>query len=106
MKEQRIEFLLVQKPEGSKVAWSFHTEENLQRIWNHVRNKLDSDYILDVCLWSRLDKTTGIASIMLSTVNLQVMAEVRHEIRVYEDIEGLRFETYNKSLFIKRYGIY
>ena len=105
VREQKIEFLLVQKPAGTEQACAFPNEENLHRIWTYVRNKLDSDYILDVCLWPRLDKTTGIASIMLSTVDLQVMAQVRHEIRIYEEIEGLRFETYCKTLFIKRYGI-
>ena len=105
VREQKIEFLLVQKPAGTEQAWAFPNEENLHRIWTDIRNKLDSDYILDVCLWCRLDKTTGIASIMLSTVNLQVMAQVRHEIRTFEEIEGLRFETYCKTLFIKRYGI-
>ena len=105
VREQKIEFLLVQKPAGTEQAWAFPNEENLHRIWTYVRNKLDSDYILDVCLWCRLDKTTGIASIMLSTVNLQVMAQVRHEIRIFEEIEGLKFETYCKTLFIKRYGI-
>ena len=105
VKEQKIEFLLVQKPLESTTAWSFPSEENMHKIWNHVRNKLDSDYILDVCLWCRFEKSTGITSFMLSTVNLPVMAEVRHEIRAYQEIEGLKFETYNKSLFIKRYGI-
>ena len=105
VKEQKIEFLLVQKPLESNVAWSFPNEDNMHKIWNYVRNKLDSDYILDVCLWCRHEKSTGITSFMLSTVNLPVMAEVRHEIRIYQEIEGLKFETYNKSLFIKRYGI-
>ena len=105
VREQKIEFLLVQKPTGSELAWAFPSEENLHKIWTFVRNKLDSDYILDVCLWCRLDKMTGIASIMLSTINLQVMTQVRHEIRIYEEIEGLKFETYCKTLFIKRYGI-
>ena len=105
VKEQKIEFLLVQKPLDSTTAWGFPTEDNMHKIWNHVRNKLDSDYILDVCLWCRFEKSTGITSFMLSTVNLPVMTEVRHEIRAYQEIEGLKFETYNKSLFIKRYGI-
>ena len=105
VKEQKIEFLLVQRPVDSTEAWSFPTEENMNRIWNFVRNKLDSDYILDVCLWSRFERLTGITTLMLSTVNLNVMSEVRHEIRVYSEIEGLKFETYNKTLFIKRYGI-
>ena len=88
-----------------KRSSSMPSEEHLHKIWNFVRNKLDSDYILDVCLWCRHDRVTGIASIMLSTVNLPVMERVRHEIRVFDDIEGIKFETYNKSLFIKRYGI-
>ena len=77
----------------------------MRKIWNFVRNKLDSDYILDVCLWCRHDKATGITSIMLSTVNLPIMEQVRHEIRVYREVEGMQFETYNKTLFVKRYGI-
>ena len=104
VREQKIEFLLVQKAIDDK-AWSFPTEETMHQIWNHVRNKLDSDYILDVCLWCRFEKSTSITSLMLSTVNLPVMEEVRHEIRKYHDIVGMRFETYNKTLFIKRYGI-
>ena len=105
VKEQKIEFLLMQRPTGSEIAWSMPSEEHLHKIWNFVRNKLDSDYILDICLWCRHDRVTGIASIMLSTVNLPVMERVRHEIRVFDEIEGIKFETYNKSLFIKRYGI-
>ena len=104
VREQKIEFLLVQKATDDK-AWSFPTEETMHQIWNHVRNKLDSDYILDVCLWCRFEKSTSITSLMLSTVNLPVMEEVRHEIRKYHEIVGMRFETYNKTLFIKRYGI-
>lgn len=47
----------------------------------------------------------GITSLMLSTVNLQVMSQVLHEIRVFQDIKGIHFETCNKALFVKRYGI-
>lgn len=105
VKEQRIEFLLVQQPTESTTAWSFPTEEQMRAVWNFVRIKLDSDFILDVCLWCRQEKVSGITSLMLSTVNLQVMEQVRHEIRIYREIEGLKFETYNKALFIKKYGI-
>lgn len=105
VKEQRIEFLQVQRPLDSSQAWSFPGEENMRRVWNFVRNKLDSDYILDVCLWCRVEKNTDITSLMLSTVNLPIMEQVRHEIRLYREIEGVKFETYNKTLFIKRYGI-
>ena len=105
VREQRIEFLLVQRPKNSADAWSFPTEEQMRFVWDYVRNKLDSDDILDVCLWNRFDRATGITSVMLSTVNLQLMAEVRHEIRVYSGVEGIRFETYNKALFVKKYGI-
>lgn len=107
VKEQRIEFLLIQKPIDTAIstAWSFPSEEQMRRIWNFVRTKLDSDYILDVCLWCRHDKVTGITSLLLSTVNLPIMEQVRHEIRVYREVEGMQFETYNKALFVKRYGI-
>ena len=42
---------------------------------------------------------------MLSTINLHLMQAIRHEIRIYEDIPGFRYETYNKAQFIHKYGI-
>lgn len=57
--KQRIEFLLVQKPTNMKAAWSFPSEERMRIVWNNVHNKLDSDYILNVCLWCRHNKVTG-----------------------------------------------
>ena len=54
---------------------------------------------MEVCLWTRTDQA-GIASIMLSTLNLKLMEEIRHEIR-----KGYRLETFNKSQFVRRYGI-
>ena len=42
---------------------------------------------------------------MLSTVNLPLMAKVRHSIRIYSGHAGYKFESYAKSSFVKKYGI-
>ena len=56
-------------------------------------------------MWTRTDPTTGVASILLSTINMKLFEEARHMIRVYSAHTGYKLETYNKSQFIKRYGI-
>ena len=57
-----------------------------------------------VALWVRVD-AAGIATMMLSTVNLPLMTKVRHAIRCYTQVPGYKFETYAKISFIKKYGI-
>ena len=42
---------------------------------------------------------------MLSTINLPLMTQVRHAIRVYTGHAGHKFESYAKSSFVKKYGI-
>ena len=42
---------------------------------------------------------------MLSTINMQVFEEMQHMIRTYTANTGYALETYNKSQFVKRYGI-
>ena len=85
--------------------WGFPTAEILQEMYDKVRG--DNDHhaqIFEVALWHRVDKN-GIASIMLSTINLPLMNVIRHLIRLYKGYHGYAFKTYSKSRFIKRYGI-
>ena len=106
VQEQRIEFLVVIRPDGNANGdWGFPTAEVLQKMYDQIRDDLEHHLqIFDVCLWHRVDKN-GIASVMLSTVNLALMNQIRHEIHLYTGYPGFRFETYNKLRFIKRYGI-
>ena len=98
VKEQRIEFLLIQRKEGaSNDPWTFPTAEVIQTLFDHVCTQCDHDQIFQVCLWTRKDPKTGIASIMLSTLNLQLMQQVRHQIRTYTGHMGYKLETYSKS---------
>ena len=53
--------------------------------------------ILDVCLWSRIKKSTGIASIMLLTINLALFIETRHRIRMYTAYSGYWRRTKNQN---------
>ena len=48
---------------------------------------------------------SNIASMMLSTINLPLMEQVRHAIRIYTGVAGHKFESYAKSSFVKKYGI-
>ena len=83
---------------------SFLLEDELQKLFDVVRNSIDDIQKMDVILWTRVDKATTISSIMLCTVNYRLFNEVRHQIRTYNGIEGHRIETYEKSEFVKKYG--
>ena len=103
---QRIEFLVLRRPVlDSDAPWDFPSEEQLRAMYSAVRQKCDHDLILDVCQYSRVDPKTGIATMMLSTVDLALMLRVRHEVRVYMGHMGYKYETYSKSAFMKKYGI-
>ena len=106
VQEQRIEFLVVIRPTNDANAdWGFPTAETLQKMYDKIRLDLEDNLqIFDVALWHRVDKN-GIATIMLSTVNLGLMNQIRQEIRLYTGYPGFNFETYNKLRFLKRYGI-
>ena len=56
-------------------------------------------------MWNRVEKPSGIASIMMSTVNLQLMSAARHAIRLFQGHPGFRLETYSKSQFVQKYGL-
>ena len=60
---------------------------------------------MDVVMWNRVEKPSGIASIMMSTVNFQLMSQARHAIRLYQGLPGYRLETYSKSQFVQKYGL-
>ena len=103
--DQRIEFLVIMRPESSDDDdWQFPTEKVLQTMYDAVREQITDIQLFDVALWHRVDGN-GIATIMLSTINLKLMAEIRHKIRLYRRITGHIFEMYNKRTFMKRFGI-
>ena len=103
---QRIEFLVIMRKEGdTKSSWGFPCEAQLLKLYNHVGNEADHDQIMDVCLWCRVDGATGIASIMLSTINLPLFKRIRHEIRIYSGFAGFCCETYSKITFMQKYGV-
>ena len=105
VKEQRIELAVICKPiDRPGVKWSFPPPEILQAIFDHIRD-VDEIQIMDVCLWSRIEKETGIASIMLSTLNLALFIQSRHKIRTYTGYPGFKLETYQKSKFMDKYGL-
>ena len=77
----------------------------MRRVFDDVRNKIDHVMIMDVCLHCRIDCDNGIASLTLSTIDVPLLHCMRHEIRIYNAIEGVKFETYSKATFVQRYGI-
>ena len=42
---------------------------------------------------------------LLSTVNVELMQQIRHEVRIYDKAPGYRYETYSKARFIHQSGI-
>ena len=106
VQERRIEFLVMKKSRiNQTVPVGFLDESELQTLFDHVRNTIQGIQIMDVVLWTRVEKGTGISSIMLCTLNYRLFKEVRHEIRLYTGIENHRIETYEKSEFVKKYGL-
>ena len=115
--------------------WGFPNADTLQKLYDKCRTNIDHVQIMDVVLWSRWDKSNGVATILMSTINLQLMEKVqikfrlqknqsenktntytyaysitplpqaRHVIRICTDFPGMTFETYNKRQFVKRFGI-
>ena len=80
--QQRIKFLVLMKSESDcTLPWGFPDKDTLQKLLAHVRETCDHDQITEVALWSRVD-ASNIASMMLSSVNLQLMEQVRHSIRI------------------------
>ena len=103
--QQRIEFLILMKSStDGTLPWGFPDKDTLQKLLAHVREECDHDQITEVALWSRVD-ASNIATMMLSTINLPLMEQVRHAIRTYEGHQGNKFESYAKSSFVKKYGI-
>ena len=105
--EQNIEFLVMARnARNPDDPWTFPKLEVLQQLFDKVRTTLvEHPQIMDVALWIRVEKPKGVATMMLSTVNLPLMNLVRHHIRLCRDFDGLAFETYNKRQFVKRFGI-
>ena len=85
--------------------WTFPDDAQMRQVFDSIRNKIDHDLKMDVCLHCRIDQDNGLASLLLSTVDLALLNRVRHEIRIYDSIEGVKFETYSKSAFVQKYGI-
>ena len=106
VQERRVEFLVMMKPRTvPSTAVLFLTQEQLQTLFDHIRNKIDDVQIMETVLWTRVEKGTEISSIMLSTINYPLFNAVRHHIRAYTHIEGFRVETYEKAEFVKKYGL-
>ena len=106
VQERRVEFLVMMKPRTvPSTAVRFLTQEQLQTLFDHIRNKINNIQIMETVLWTRVEKVTEISSIMLSTVNYPLFNAVRHYIRAYTQIEGFRVETYEKAEFVKKYGL-
>ena len=104
--ERRIEFLVMKKSRTNRtIPAGFLDEKELQQLFDHVRNAIDDIQIMDTVLWTRVDKATTISSMMLCTLNYRLFNEVRHAIRIYQEIEGFRIETYEKAEFVKKYGL-
>jgi len=97
VREQRHELLVSQQITGNKQApWGFPNKAMLQKIWDHIRSENDHAQIMDVALWSRVDKE-GLASVMLSTVNYPLFK--------FSGNPGFRYETYSKRKWVTKYGI-
>ena len=106
VQERRIEFLIMMKPKTvPSTAVLFLTTDQLQALFDHVRNTIDDIQIMDTVLWTRVEDKTKISSIMLSTVNYPLFNAVRHQIRAYQGIDNYRVETYEKAEFVKKYGL-
>ena len=103
VQERRVEFLIMMKSRTNPTeAVKFLDEDQLQALFDYVRNNFDDIMIMDTVLWNRVEKGTRISSIMLSTVNFRLFNEVRHAIRTYQTIPGYKIETYEKAEFVKK----
>ena len=88
----------------SKLPWTFPDKDVLQTLFTYVKRACDHDQIMEVAQWIRVD-AAKVATIMLSSVNINLMNLVRHAIRSYQGHPGHKFETYAKSAFVKKYGL-
>ena len=88
-----------------KIPAGFLNEEELQALFDTVRNSVDDIQIMDTVLWIRVDKATTISSMMLCMINYRLFNEVRHHIRTYDGKADYRIETYEKAEFVKKYGL-
>ena len=53
VKEQRIEFLLVQRKASCPNApWEFPPQKTVQEVFNFIRSENLQDQIMEVCLWT------------------------------------------------------
>ena len=53
VREQKIEFLLIQKPVSDPSApWSFPPEDVVQKVFEHAREECDHDQVIDVVMWN------------------------------------------------------
>ena len=69
VREQNVEFLVLMKSGSGE--WTFPKAEVLKKIYDDAR-EIEHDEILDVVLWTRIEKDSTVASIMLSTVNIEL----------------------------------
>ena len=75
VQERRIEFLVMKKSKtDKKIPAGFLDEEELQALFDTVRNSVDDIQIMDTVLWIRVDKATTISSMMLCTINYRLCA--------------------------------
>ena len=96
----------MQRTAGDPAApWSSPNKATLEAIFNYVRVDQDHDQIIETVPWCRYDEDNKVASIMLCTINYGLMQAVRHSIRLYAENPGFRYETYNKSQFVQKFGV-
>ena len=103
--EQKIEFLVTEqrtdRPEG---AWGFPSKEDLEKMFEEVRQSIDNDDILEAAIWCGVNKATTIATVLLNTKYFSAMQEFRQAVRNYDGIEGRKYNTYPKNKFVKQNG--
>ena len=84
--------------------WAFPNYEMMEDLYDSIMSELviDEPNVFDVAITYGVDKSSGMASITLYTLNMPVFNLVRQAIRSYTGKEGYTFESYSKIAFMKQ----
>ena len=82
--------------------WAFPSEAVLDTMFDEVVEQCDDDDIVTVALGSRVDPLTRIATVTLSTLNLDLFFKIIDAIHNYNGHDGYGFITFSKAEYVSQ----
>ena len=101
VKEQNIQLLtLLRSSTNPEAPWAWPKDDVFQTMFDDVIDLFDDLDIIAVALGARVDETSGIATVTLSTINLDLFYAVIDAIQAYKGVPDQVFVIYSKFEYV------